>query len=96
MFLEVCNCLTFSLGDINILSSLKIELLHHTIQVQNLECLTLKPGVKSKWLIEFKTAAVKNSAGAYGYIYIYIFFFFVCLFVFFFGRYLEEFCNSSK
>ena len=84
MFLEVCNCLTFSLGDINILSSLKIELLHHTIQVQNLECLTLKPGVKSKWLIEFKTAAVKNSAGAYGYIYIYIyiFFFFVCLFFF--------------
>ena len=94
MFLEVCNCLTFSLGDINILSSLKIELLHHTIQVQNLECLTLKPGVKSKWLIEFKTAAVKNSAGAYGYIYIY--FFFVCLFVCFLGRYLEEFCNSSK
>ena len=95
MFLEVCNCLTFSLGDINILSSLKIELLHHTIQVQNLECLTLNPGVKSKWLIEFKTAAVKNSAGAYGYIYIYFFVF--CLFVcFFFGRYLEEFCNSSK
>ena len=34
------------LGDINILFSLKIELRH-----QNLECLTLKPGVKLKWLI---------------------------------------------
>ena len=39
------------LGDVNIFFSLKIELQRQIILVQNLECLALKPGVKSKWLI---------------------------------------------